>query len=80
MEDNKQGHVYQHMVNCVCVEKMCDMCEHKDPDKPCKNCRTKQRKFKFVGENARDEFCKWLFTEQNQGSRVIAHNFGGYDG
>ena len=27
-----------------------------------------------------DMFCKWLFTEQNRGATLIAHNFKGYDG
>ena len=34
----------------------------------------------FSGSNTRDDFCEWLFQEQNSGSIVMAHNFQGYDG
>ena len=27
-----------------------------------------------------NQFCKWLFTEQNKGVTLIAHNFRGYNG
>ena len=29
----------------------------------------------FSGSNTRDDFCEWLFQEQNSGSIVMAHNF-----
>ena len=34
----------------------------------------------FQGKNTNAEFCKWLFTKENQGCIVVAHNFQGYDG
>ena len=34
----------------------------------------------FSGPNTRDDFCEWLFQEQNSDSIVMAHNFQGYDG
>ena len=34
----------------------------------------------FSGPNTRDNFCEWLFQEQNSSSIVMAHNFQGYDG
>ena len=33
----------------------------------------------FYGEISRDNFCRWLFSEQNVGSKVLCHNFKGYD-
>jgi hypothetical protein len=34
----------------------------------------------FIGDNTRNEFCKWLFTKEQQGCIVVALNFQGYDG
>ena len=34
----------------------------------------------FSGPKTRDDFCEWLFQEQNSDSIVMAHNFQGYDG
>ena len=34
----------------------------------------------FKGPNTRDEFCDWLFTEENEGAICIAHNLKAYDG
>lgn len=33
----------------------------------------------FKGLNTRDEFCKWLFLEENEETRNFCHNFRGYD-
>ena len=33
----------------------------------------------FQGDNPRNEFCKWLFTEEHRGCIVTAHNYQGYD-
>ena len=33
----------------------------------------------FEGYNCYDEFCNWLFSEENAYSTVLAHNGGGYD-
>ncbi|XP_061178357.1 uncharacterized protein LOC133186998 [Saccostrea echinata] len=33
----------------------------------------------FKGPNTRDDFCKWLFSEENEESRIFCHNFRGYD-
>ena len=27
-----------------------------------------------------DQFCQWLFTEENRGATIIAHDFRGFDG
>ena len=41
------------------------------------NCLIKS--FNFNGYNCDNEFCDWLFTEENSNSTVIAHNGAGYD-
>ena len=33
----------------------------------------------FEGYNCCDDFCNWLFSEENAYSTVLAHNGGGYD-
>ena len=33
----------------------------------------------FQGDNTRNEFCEWLFTEEHRGYVVMAHNYQGYD-
>ena len=33
----------------------------------------------FQGDNTRDEFCEWLFTDERANCTVMAHNFQGYD-
>ena len=33
----------------------------------------------FEGDNTRDEFCEWLFTDEHANCTVMAHNFQGYD-
>jgi hypothetical protein len=58
----------------------CDICKDMDllsePD--CTSCG--QRNFYFSGDSALDDFCNWLFTEDNVGCTVFAHNMRGYDG
>ena len=34
----------------------------------------------FQGDNTRNEFCEWLFTNEHAICVVVAHNFQGYDG
>ena len=36
-------------------------------------------KWIFQGDNTRDEFCEWLFTDKHLNCTVIAHHFQGYD-
>jgi acylphosphatase len=33
----------------------------------------------FAGPNTTEHFCQWLFSGENEGATVIAHNFKGYD-
>ena len=41
---------------------------------------TEENEVMFKGPNTRDEFCDWLFTEENEGAICIAHNLKAYDG
>ena len=34
----------------------------------------------FLGSNTKDEFCEWLFAQENANTTFIAHNFQAYDG
>ena len=34
----------------------------------------------FQGDDTRNEFCEWLFTNEHANCIVVAHNFQGYDG
>ncbi|CAG2240191.1 unnamed protein product [Mytilus edulis] len=43
----------------------------------CQKCCQNENIFK--GEIARDDFCRWLFSETNRGAKVLCHNFKGYD-
>lgn len=36
--------------------------------------------FECGQENARNDFCEWLFTKEHANCIVVAHNFQGYDG
>jgi len=33
----------------------------------------------FYDYNCVDDFCEWLFTEENRNTTVMAHNGAGYD-
>lgn len=44
------------------------------------NARTVGKKeMVFEGITTTDDFCTWLFSEENSGATVICHNFQGYD-
>ena len=64
--------VFKHVPTHCIAQKVCENC---NDDKPCKTCG----EFVFDGPNARDDFCKWLFSEDNEGTKVFCHNFKGYD-
>jgi hypothetical protein len=76
---DKNGEVKKHVVNCVCYEKVCDLC-YEQPILMYPNCLEPNRKHTFVGTDAFDEFCAWLMQKRNGGSFVIAHNARGFDG
>ncbi len=77
--EDKNGEIFKHATNCCCVQKVCDKCYDTDILTPCPNCGNR-RDLVFVGENALNQFCDWLFTPQNKDCYVIAHNYLGDDG
>jgi hypothetical protein len=77
--EDRHGVIKQHQVNCVCYEKVCDMCYKEESQVQCKNCK-QPRRGEWVGEDSFDKFCVWLITLKNEGCYVIAHNARGFDG
>lgn len=66
--------------NLCVVHKVCVECIGEDEiDKYsfCNICQYKERIFK--GHNTGDEFCKWLFSEENEETPIFCYNFRGYD-
>jgi hypothetical protein len=72
---NKEGVIFRHKVNCVCMRKVCDVCVNEPASFHCKNCVV--RKKTWMGDNALDAFCRWLFSSVNKGSVALAHNASG---
>jgi hypothetical protein len=77
--EDRHGEIRKHVVNCVCYEKVCDLCYEKEEQSQCKNCK-QPRRGEWVGEDAFDRFCEWLISEKNEGSYILAHNARGFDG
>jgi hypothetical protein len=77
--EDRHGVIKKHVVNCVCYEKVCDLCYLKEEQSQCKNCK-QPRRGEWLGEGAFDKFCTWLITLKNEGCYVIAHNARGFDG
>jgi hypothetical protein len=48
-----------------------------DKDSICQACG--KNELVFAGPNTTEHFCQWLFSGENEGATVIAHNFKGYD-
>lgn len=71
---------FRHVPNLCVVYKVCEECideDEIDGHSFCNICQYKERIFK--GSNTRDEFCKWLFSEENEEALIFCHNFRGYD-
>ena len=75
--ENEWGSIYQHKVNCCVSWKFCHQCRN-NPEAPCVNCGPDKIK-EFVGLNAREEFCKYLFSPENVNCSALAHNSRGFD-
>ena len=69
----------QHRPNLCVAHKVCENCmdENVNEKSWCDHCGKKEQI--FYGENSRDDFCRWLFSEQIVSSKVLCHNFKGYD-
>jgi hypothetical protein len=48
-----------------------------DKDSICQTCG--KNELVSAGPNTTEHFCQWLFSGENEGVTVIAHNFKGYD-
>lgn len=66
---------YEHKPNLCVAQKVCTACM--DNDEECETCG--QREYTFRGKNTLEEFCRWLFSEDNYQATVLCHNFQGYD-
>ena len=69
----------EHLPNMCLVHKVCTLCLDSDLTEisECEHCGTNERI--FSGQTTLDEFCKWLFSEENYNATAICHNFQGYD-
>ena len=69
----------KHTPNLCVVHKVCEICmtDEVDSGTHCEKCG--QNEYIFRGETTRDDFCRWLFSEENSGAKVLCHNFKGYD-
>ncbi len=54
--ENRLGPIYQHIPNACMVHKNCSLLE------ACGHCG-KERRLIFSGDTAKQDFCKWLFSE-----------------
>ena len=73
---------FQHRVNMVVAQKVCDVCRHRvfRPLDKCEGCGNGMTLEQFWdGEEALDGFCRWLFSAGNKGCVALAHNASGYD-
>ena len=70
---------FEHKPNICVVHRVCLKCMDQDVDKDsiCQTCG--KNELVFAGPNTTEHFCQWLFSEENEGVTVIAHNFKGYD-
>ena len=66
---------YEHISNLCVAQKVCTLCM--DKTHVCELCG--QREYIFAGENSLNDFCEWLFSEENYNVTVLCHNFQGYD-
>ena len=72
-------------VNCVAARLVCSFCQHSDGQDPCSGCGTKDRDVCFMGADAMNQFCLWLFEpslddDDRVPTTAFAHNFRSFDG
>ena len=70
---------FEHRPNLCVAQRTWEECMNSPitPESVCKICGSNERV--FHGINTTENFCKWLFSEENFGATVICHNFKGYD-
>ena len=71
--------VVKHVPNLCIVHKVCSLCMDTmvTDTSECEHCG--KNELIFDGLDTLDEFCRWLFSEDNYKATVICHNFQGYD-
>jgi len=69
----------QHIPNLCVAHKVCEKCMDENVNKSSRCDVCGQNENVFVGDTARDDFCRWLFSEYNAGAKVLCHNFKSYD-
>ena len=70
---------FEHKPNFCVAQRTCEKCLNFPitPESICKICGNNEHV--FYGMNTTENFCRWLFSEENYGATVICHNFKGYD-
>ncbi|WAR15443.1 ZN641-like protein, partial [Mya arenaria] len=70
---------FKHQPNLCGVQRVCTQCLDSNLciDSECKHCGKNELVFK--GKQTTQQFCRWLFSEENVGATVVCHNFKGYD-
>ena len=70
---------FEHKPNLCIVHRVCLNCMSQgvDKDNICQTCG--KNEMVFAGPNTTEHFCQWLFSGENEGATVIAHNFKGYE-
>ncbi|CAC5412807.1 unnamed protein product [Mytilus coruscus] len=69
----------KHTPNLCVYHKVCEECMSKEVGSSTRCQKCGQNEYIFRGETARDDFCRWLFSEANRGAEVLCHNCKGYD-
>ncbi|XP_052778720.1 uncharacterized protein LOC128216186 [Mya arenaria] len=70
---------FEHQPNLCVVQRVCNQCLDSNLciDSECKHCG--ENGLVFKRNQTTQQFCQWLFSEENVGATVVCHNFKGYD-
>jgi hypothetical protein len=69
----------QYIPNLCVAHKVSEKCMDQNVNKSSRCDVCGQNENVFVGDTAREDFCRWLFSEYNAGAKVLCHNFKSYD-
>jgi len=74
--ENQHGPTLKHVPNFCVAYRLCDGCK----DKKLGHCtKCGQNRHVFKGDTCLDKFGHWLFSQENRGATVLAHNARGFD-
>jgi len=77
--ENQWAPDYVHNVICAIGHKVCEGCWEKELTEDCEDCGP-DRKGVFLGEDALEQFCQWLYSSSHRaGTLVFAHYGQGFD-